>query len=465
MPIVEIQGIGRVELGDEFLKLTPEQQDATIQEIAAAQQPQKDRTLVGGVKEVWNNPDGQPSMIGMVRTLYEGARGPGDALAGKFGAQPQTPGVWSEEDEFRAQLGQKQLRQSAEGVAGLAVPGTLRGTAVRTRPPPLNEIAAQKNADYAKFRASGATFEPELTNALADNTSAVLRSQGRFPHLEGQQQVFDTIDLLRNRTTPLPADEFRAVREALNGLKVHPDKSVRSAAGSASEELMKFLERTEPEAAAALRRADKGNTVVAHAQEVNNLGDVADLRTGRAGYGGNAVNNMRQVLSPIVEKAIKGNKQGYNEAEIAAMREIVEGTPATNFARGIGQLSPTKGSIATGLGIASGGLTAVLGAAANKIADVLTRRQFERLNELIRKRSPAYEEAVRRSADKFGTAADQFVIEPTQQNLFKTIAAARALSNGLTRDGISVTSGDLLRSLGSQQKAAADGEEVPPGGQ
>lgn len=35
MPVIEIQGIGRVELGDEFMKLSPEQQNATVQEIAA----------------------------------------------------------------------------------------------------------------------------------------------------------------------------------------------------------------------------------------------------------------------------------------------------------------------------------------------------------------------------------------------------------------------------------------------
>jgi hypothetical protein len=35
MPIIEIDGVGRVELGDEFKRLSPEQQNATVQEIAA----------------------------------------------------------------------------------------------------------------------------------------------------------------------------------------------------------------------------------------------------------------------------------------------------------------------------------------------------------------------------------------------------------------------------------------------
>jgi hypothetical protein len=36
MPVVEIDGIGRVELGNEFMSLSPEQQNATIQEIASS---------------------------------------------------------------------------------------------------------------------------------------------------------------------------------------------------------------------------------------------------------------------------------------------------------------------------------------------------------------------------------------------------------------------------------------------
>lgn len=39
MPILEIDGVGRVEVGSEFLKLSPEQQEATVNEIASASQP------------------------------------------------------------------------------------------------------------------------------------------------------------------------------------------------------------------------------------------------------------------------------------------------------------------------------------------------------------------------------------------------------------------------------------------
>lgn len=46
MPILEIDGVGRVEVGDEFLKLSPEQQDATVQEIVSSQSPQRGTVTV-----------------------------------------------------------------------------------------------------------------------------------------------------------------------------------------------------------------------------------------------------------------------------------------------------------------------------------------------------------------------------------------------------------------------------------
>src|SRR5690606_27517037 len=92
---------------------------------------------------------------------------------------------------------------------------------------------------------------------------------------------------------------------------------------------------------------------------------VADLRAGRAGYGGNAVNTMRQALLPIVQKATDGRMTGFAPNEIDAMRQIVVGTPATNALRGVGQLSPSKGILQTltAAGSVAGGALAGFGAA------------------------------------------------------------------------------------------------------
>lgn len=76
MPILEIDGIGRVEVGDEFRKLSPEQQNATVEEIRSSRQP-----TTGRPKVVVTRDDPPPKMgVGedMLRSADAGlARGVG----------------------------------------------------------------------------------------------------------------------------------------------------------------------------------------------------------------------------------------------------------------------------------------------------------------------------------------------------------------------------------------------------
>jgi hypothetical protein len=331
-------------------------------------------------------------------------------------------------------LGLEKSKDRADQLFSAIAPGRggLRTTFGRAEPP--TPVPAPSRADlgraadqgYTEYRASGAEFGPEVSGALADRIAAELKSKGAYPHLV--DEVHKTVDLLR-KDGGNSADELRSVLEALSSSRTSSDKKVRRAANIASKEIAQFLSRTEPEAAAALSGANENFAAAARAKTIDEAGEIAGLRTGRAGYGGNSVNNMRQLLSPIVEKAIKGNKQGFNAEEIAAMQEIIEGNFATNTLRMVGQLSPAKGQIATGLAWATGGISGALGAGANRLAANMTAKQIQRLNELVRKRSPAYADAVERSAAKFFDASDGFLSEPTQGGLLKMVIAARALSS------------------------------------
>lgn len=77
------------------------------------------------VAEMWNKPPEGPSLIGMAKSMYEGFRAPGDAAAGAFTVQPETPGQWSEEDEFRAQHAKHTMNERAAGAAAGALTGSL----------------------------------------------------------------------------------------------------------------------------------------------------------------------------------------------------------------------------------------------------------------------------------------------------------------------------------------------------
>jgi hypothetical protein len=179
---------------------------------------------------------------------------------------------------------------------------------------------------------------------------------------------------------------------------------------------------------------------------------------------------MRQVLSPIVQRAVEGRKTGFKPDEIEAMRRIVEGTGATNSLRMAGQFSPAKGIIGT---LGSGGAVAMLGpqalvipalgAASNKLAAILTGKQIERLKDLVSKRSPAYAEAVSKSVARYEKAQADFVTNPSPAKFANYVATSRALASGLSRDGIATKSGDLMRSLqaGGTGRAEDDQQQVP----
>lgn len=357
-------------------------------------------------------------------------------------------------------------KEYTEFAASLALPGSSAGRAgmmSKPRPatPSTQQLMTTAGRQFDEARQTGGVFSPEITNSLADHVAATLQSKGAYPHLT--DSVHRTVDVLRKEGGS-SIDEVRSVLEALSSLKADPDGKVRRAAGMASEEINKFIARTEPRAGALLDDASANYAAGRRAQTLDRAGEIAGLRTGRAGYGGNAVNNMRQVLSPIVESAIKGNAKGFSPEEIRVMQEIVTGSGGTNFLRGVGQLSPSKGAIQTGIAIGTGGLSAALGAGANKLATIMTSKQIDRLNELVRKRSPAYEEAISNSAAKYFKAVEDFQGNPSSGGFVKALAASRALSSGLVRDGIEISSSDLLRAIQGPMRGAAEDEQPEPVG-
>ena len=263
---------------------------------------------------------------------------------------------------------------------------------------------------------------------------------------------------------PVTLGEMRSAKELVGKSSRSADSRVRQGSAVANREIGDIIRETSPEAAQNLRTADDIFATSKSMRELQNKESIAGLRTGRAGYGGNAVNSMRQVLSPIVEKAIKGETTGFRPNEIEAMREIVEGTTSANLLRGIGQMSPSKGILQTGLSISTLGLSGVVGAVANKLANVVTSKQIDRLKELVAKRSPAYEAAVQKALDRYEAAQMRLVNQPSNGSVAGFIAASRNLSNGLTRDGISISSADLIRSVQGPVRGPASDEQPEPVG-
>lgn len=371
--------------------------------------------------------------------------------------------------------------------AGGRLLGMGMGTGAVTRRPAIpspsnvqvraSDVFSTAKPYYRAFEqeASRIGVPAETGTGIADRLRSALDKRDLIPDMA--PTVYKAIDLLDEAQSKLNAggkltlDNLQRVKRVVGRGFNSPDKNVRDAAGIVSAELSKVMAEVSPSAAANLKQADAIHSTANALQDLQRKEQIAGLRTGRAGYGGNSVNAMRQVLSPIIQKSIEGRKTPFKPDEIAAMREIVEGNTATNTLRGIGQFSPTKGAIAN---MASGGamyaagpvaaVIPVLGAASNKLAAVLTGGQIEQLKELVAKRSPAYAEAVRKATERYEKAQLDLVSQPSVSRFGAYLAASRQLSNGLTRDGVQVSSGDLMRAIQGPMQGRAGNEQPKPEG-
>lgn len=368
--------------------------------------------------------------------------------------------------------GTDRIKNAAIGAGTGAVAGAAVNAALGKRPvgqiePKASEMFAASKPYYREWTSGASKIEvPDETAAgIADRLRGALDSKNLTPDLAGQ--VYKSIEILDRGKMTL--DGLQNVKRVIGRSFNSPDKNIRDAASIASGELSKVIREISPQAAESLATADAIHSTATAMQNLQRKADVADLRAGRAGYGGNAVNSMRQVLSPIVQRATEGKTTGFKPNEIQAMRDIVEGTPITNSLRTAGQLSPSKGIMQTALAGGAymatgpgGFVIPAIGAASNKLATFLTGKQIEQLSKMVAKRSPAYADAVAKATEKYIAEQAKFASNPTPALFASYLSASRALSSGLNRDGISITSGDLIKAIQGPMYGRADGEQPQP---
>lgn len=514
----------RVTVDDSFMQLSPEQQNATVEEIASSfGAPQASSATPSFAERFGSTQLEPPSQQGAGTNIALDFMNQG-AAAGQGttpNIQAQMPNLISD-DTHQDELGNLLYRDPQSGQlvptdenkqvafrdpadnrikvfartpetdeGRLSSAGRLLGTGMAAgapvaRPalaaptvaqatPKASDVFATAKPGYRAFtqEASQIDVPAETAVGMAERLRGAIARIGIDEDMAGAAAKSALRKLEGGQVQSL--DELQRIKRTVGYGFKSPDKAVRDGAGVMSAEISKIISEVAPTAGANLRQADEIHATATALQDLQRKGDVANLRTGRAGYGGNAVNAMRQTLSPIVQKSIEGKKTAFKPNEIAAMREIVEGTTATNLARGVGQLSLSKGILQT-IGTAGATLTTAatvgmgpavavaaaipaIGAASNKLATVLTGRQIDRLKELVAKRSPAYAEAVKKSVDRYEKAQIGFASNPTSAKLGAYVSASRQLSNGLSRDGISITSGDLMRALQLGGPGKADEEQ------
>lgn len=366
---------------------------------------------------------------GILGSVKSAVTGPGDALQGKFDA-------YSPEGQARA-------RETASLISPVS-PGSVGSKLLTPKIPTTEELRAAAKSGYDNVRGSGVEYSGNAVKQFATDLQSHLESESRIAELN--PKLFALIGRLQKAPdgSVVSVANLDNFRKRLGDIAGSHDPAESAAASIAIDRLDKFLGAADPatlvggtsaatgttlpalagktpgqsaeEAATALRDA-RGNSAAAfRSDRITGVEDAAELRAAAANSGQNLGNSLRSRIASLL---LSHESRGFNPEEITALRSIVEGTPTTNTLRwlsnvlggggGLGQSMIAGGG--AGIGAMAGGVPGaavgaatlpVIGAGSRKLVNALTSGQVNAADELVRSRSPLYQQRVANP----GTQAD-----------------------------------------------------------
>jgi hypothetical protein len=385
---------------------------------------------------------------GLASSVYSGVTLPGDVMAGK--ASPYDIGRVLD----LAGLGTPINPAIRAGDA--AIPGIAK-TLAKVEPPvpTAKELAASGGADINAATKSDLIISP---SAVSDFSRLVQQKTGVHP--SDAEKTFIKLRELENAPsgsyfTPSDLQAFRgSLQDTAQNFNPNAAKD-QLAASRAIREFDSFLSNLSPkdtmvrpaaaqsgpatreqivtQALDGKREADRvaglferGRGNYAAAQRANDItGELDRARTGlleraegraqAANSGRNFDNTLRQKAEAILEKPKEIS--GYSDDELAALDRVVQGGPVRNTARyvsntlggggGLGQsamaaVGATAGAAVGGVPGAAIGATlpAGVGSISRSIANAIAKRDLRAVDEMMRKRSPLYQERLAASPNE-----------------------------------------------------------------
>lgn len=378
------------------------------------------------------------SDAGLVGVVKRAVTLPGDVYTGK------TPPSGPETTERAVDLAAIISPAAAPLRAGeMAATAGLKAFRSEPKAPTAEALKEASTAGYNTARDMGVDYSSAAVKSMADDIQRSLEADGilaelspkTFSILKKLQQPPDSsvaslagLDAARkslshaagdftNRTEQLAAQ--RAIRQLDEFMSVADPQTVvaRTAPSTGSTAVTEaghnfrpgdaaFAQR-EAEAAARSLESARGNyAAAARSDRLMGREVAAELNAAAANSGANIDNAIRQRLKPILTAPKEA--RGYSDAELAAIERAVRGTRTQNAARYTGNLLGGGGglgagftSTASGFGAATmtgdpmmaafGIVPPVIGAGTKALASALSRRQVDKIDEMIRKRSPLYQ--------------------------------------------------------------------------
>lgn len=282
--------------------------------------------------------------------------------------------------------------------------------------PTADDLFAEAGRNYNTMRESGVDYASDAVKNTAQALKGKLEEQGFDAEVAGK-----THRILDKLSSP-PEGSVANIKGLHSARKTFgkiaqnfTDPTDQSAASQAIRGLDEFIGSDDPaavvagaasDAASALKAGNANYAAASRSDSLTGIERAADLRASAANSGANTGNAIRQRVASALLKP--KDTAGYSPEEIAALEQIVTGTPTQNATRYIGNLLGGGGglgqmltaAVGAGTGAAAGGqVGAAIGAAAplaigttsKAISNALTRRALQSADKAVRSRSPLYE--------------------------------------------------------------------------
>lgn len=346
-------------------------------------------------------------------------------------------------------------KEYTEFAAAVALPGPKRLPAapIARAAPTVPELKAAGAVDYNAPEVVNTMLPVEHGTRLADNIMVDL-AKGRVSDVTAPD-VFKLVDKLAKPpegAVGFSVDNLESLRRQLGDVsqpikdgtgRVINGPEIR-AAGIARDRIDSFLKEAAPEAAAKLETARANTSAAFSAENIDRKAFRAELRAAAANSGRNLSNTMRSRMADILLNPAE--RRGYSVNELGLMERIVRGGRIENYVRGAGNFLGGGGGLGAMVTTAEGAralgpvgaLLALPGAALKSLSNVMTARNIEKLNEMIRADSPLGRQMKGPLTD-WSRIHSEAAANPTPGNLARLGIASQNLSNNFRDAGIEIS--------------------------
>jgi hypothetical protein len=407
--------------------------------------------------------DSNAGLLGVAKRAF---MAPGDAYKGRFDP-------YGEEGRDRALefAGAVNLANPAIMAGERAIPGVMRNFVPRTpKVPTAAELKAAADAGYKSVETSGVEYASRAVKGLADDIVTALDKEGRIAELNPELHALLGKLRLPPANSTVSIQSLDALRKRLGDIAGSADPAKAAAASIAIKKVDEFIKAADPSSVMARAAPPTGTTLPsqgagpapmvdgadaarAAAESLVNargnaaarfrsnvltgLEDTARMRAAVANSGQNLGNTIRQRIASLL--ADEDTVRGFTDQEVAALRQIVDGTATTNTLRilssimggggGLGAVvsggvggaaaggvggNPLVGSM-IGMGIPAAGMTI------RRAGNAITDRQLLAVDEAVRMRSPLYRQ---RAANPGVEAVPE--LSPAQQAVLRLFMTGQA---------------------------------------